>query len=155
MFKPDFFHSNQIQAIQTTRIGGNSKPPYAAMNLGVFGEDPEALINVNALAKHTPHSPVFMKQVHGNRVVEYKSKPAKHGEIEADACFTREKGIVCAVLSADCLPVLITDNENTVVAAVHCGWKGLHLNLLKKKLRKLDLILIKLIEKILLIMLIV
>ncbi|MBL4773392.1 MAG: peptidoglycan editing factor PgeF, partial [Alcanivoracaceae bacterium] len=58
--------------------------------------------------------------------------------IKADACFTKNKNIICAVLSADCLPVLIADKQATVVAAVHCGWRGLYTNILKNCIEKLN-----------------
>jgi YfiH family protein len=139
MFKPDFFQSKHVNALQTTRMGGVSQKPYQSMNLGVFGEDSDVSKNIDVLSKQTPHQPVFMQQVHGNKVVEYLQIPKRHGEQKADACYTREKGIVCAVLSADCLPVLITDKENSVVAAVHCGWRGLHANILKETLCKMEI----------------
>ena len=138
MFKPDFFQSLNVNALQTTRFGGASKKPYDSMNLGVFGSDLNVAENIEILAAKLPHSPIFMQQIHGNKVVEYLEAPSRHGEIKADACFTREKGVVCAVLSADCLPVLITDKDNSVVAAIHCGWRGLHANILRETIKKLN-----------------
>lgn len=139
MFKPDFFQPLNVTALQTTRIGGQSKKPYDSMNLGVFGEDPNVQENLNILSKQLPHPVVFLQQVHGNKVIEYLKQPLTHGEHKADACFSKQKGVVCAVLSADCLPVLMTDKNNTVVAAVHCGWRGLQSNILQNTIKLLNL----------------
>jgi YfiH family protein len=139
MFKPDFFHSLKVSALQTTRMGGVSKKPYDSMNLGVFGDDPLVQENIKILSKRLPHQPQFLNQIHSNRVVEYCHPPNFQDEIKADACFTRQKGIVCAVLSADCLPVLITDKASTVVAAVHCGWRGLYAKILDETIKQIAL----------------
>jgi len=141
IIKPDIFNKNATQSIQTTRIGGRSSKPFDTLNLGVFGKDKINAINNCELIKKIqslPHSPIFMEQVHGNKVVEYSYVPANHGEIKADACFTKQKDIICSVLSADCLPVLIADKQASVVAAVHCGWKGLYSEILKNTLDKLE-----------------
>jgi YfiH family protein len=137
MFNPDFFQSLKVNALQTTRIGGVSTKPYQSMNLGLFGEDPSAQENNKILANKLPHEAIFLQQVHGNKVVEYKQQPKTQGEYKADACFSSQKGVVCAVLSADCLPVLITDKASSIVAAVHCGWRGLHANILGETIKQL------------------
>lgn len=138
---PEIFEKKSIHALQTTRLRGQSKKPFDSMNLGVFGPDKNnALVNLDLLAnsQQFPHKPIFMQQIHGNNVVEYHKQAAIHGENKADACFTKQKGIICTVLTADCLPVLISDKNATVVAAVHCGWKGLFSNILKKTINKMD-----------------
>ncbi len=140
IIKPEIFDTKRIGSMQTTRVGGCSQAPYDGMNLGCFGEDPVVDNNLALLQeKHClPHRPVFLKQVHGDRVVEYRQTPQHHGQFEADACFTRQKNIICAVLSADCLPVLLTDKSATFVAAIHCGWRGLYANILKKTVAQLE-----------------
>lgn len=139
---PDIFEKKSIQALQTTRLGGQSDKPYDSLNLGVFGLDQtNALANVSLLEKsqNLPHQPVFMQQDHTNKVVEYHEQPIKHGKNIADACFTKTKGIICTVLTADCLPVLISDKNTTIVAAVHCGWKGLYSEILKNTINKMNI----------------
>jgi len=74
----------------------------------------------------------MLKQVHGDRVVEYHDTPNKDFQYNADACFTRQPGVVCAVMTADCLPVLLTDVEAGFVAAVHCGWRSLYAGILSR-----------------------
>ncbi len=138
---PEIFDKKTIQALQTTRIRGQSNKPYDSLNLGVFGPDKNhALANLDLLvsSQQFPHKPIFMQQVHGNKVVEYNNQTANHGDICADACFTKQKDTVCTVLTADCLPVLISDKNATVVAAVHCGWKGLFSEILKNTINKMD-----------------
>ncbi len=77
-----------------------------------------------------PHTPIFMQQVHGNQVVEYTEPPQNHFAHQADACFTRATGVLCAIMTADCLPVLLTDRAGSFVAAVHCGWRSLYADIL-------------------------
>ncbi len=140
IIKPELFKQKNVKSLQSTRIGSDSKKPYNFLNLGVFGSDEQAPSNVKLFSQsqNLPHPLVFLKQTHSNKVVEYIKPPKKHGESIADACFTRKKGIICSVLSADCLPVLITDKQATVVAAVHCGWRGLYADILKNTILKLN-----------------
>lgn len=140
LIKPDKFNNSSFKSLQTTRMGGVSDRPYDSLNLGVFGQDKsQAYANIDQIVQSSnlPHSPIFMDQIHSDKVVEYKTKPLQHGEHKADACFTKEKGIICSVLSADCLPVLIVDKQASIVAAVHCGWKGLYSEILKHTIEKL------------------
>ncbi|MCF6318136.1 MAG: peptidoglycan editing factor PgeF [Proteobacteria bacterium] len=141
IINPEIFTNITIQSLQTTRMCGRSTKPYDSLNLGVFGPDKaNGLANLENLSQsqNLPHKPVFLQQIHGNKVVEYISSPKAHGEIQADACFTKQKRVVCTVLTADCLPVLIADKQATVVAAVHCGWKGLYSEILKNTIKQLN-----------------
>ena len=107
----------------TTRAGGVSPPPWDSLNLGDHvGDDPaHVAANRARLRESLPAEPSWLKQVHSARVVEL----GRDTDFEADASFTREKGRVCAVLTADCLPVLFCDRAGSVVAAAHAGWRGL------------------------------
>ena len=84
-----------------------------------------------------PHHPIFMHQVHGTNSIALKAPPIKHFWHSADACYTFNKGIICAVMTADCLPVLITDTQASFVAAVHCGWRSLYQDILTRLLTKI------------------
>jgi YfiH family protein len=140
IIKPEIFNSKLTKSIQTTRLGGVSVHPYDSFNMGVFGLDKsQVLTNIGKIQETNkmPHTPVFMDQIHSNKVFEYEIEPVNHGAIKADACFTKKKGIVCAVLSADCLPVLIADKQASVVAAVHCGWRGLYSGILQNTIDSL------------------
>lgn len=87
---------------------------------------------------HLPHNPVFMLQKHENHVIEYFEPPKSHFKEQADACFTRTPGVICAVMTADCLPVIMTDIHGSFVAAVHCGWRSLSANILDKTISAIN-----------------
>ena len=70
-----------------------------------------------------PSPPIWLKQVHGNRVVIADEVQAE--KPEADAAITRKKNVVCVVRTADCLPILLCDQAGCEIAAIHAGWKGL------------------------------
>lgn len=119
-----------VRALVTTRRGGCSTGPWAAadgsggLNLGLGSGD--ALENVqrnrDRLAVLLPASPAWLSQVHGTRVVEAEAGATV---IEADASTSITPGAVCAVLMADCLPVLIASRNGHGVGAAHAGWRGL------------------------------
>ena len=113
-----------VRAYTTTRAGGVSAGAYAALNLAAHvGDDPAAVEeNRRRLRTHLPSEPLWLTQVHGHAVV--RAEEAAEG-VEADAAFTRRAGRVCAVMTADCLPVLLCNDVGTVVAAAHAGWRGL------------------------------
>lgn len=121
---PDWPAPATVRALQTTRRGGVSRPPYTSLNLGGHvGDDPAAVAaNRARLAAGLPAPPLWLEQVHGIGVVD---ADACVGRVEADAAVARRSGRVCAVMTADCLPVLLCDRAGTVVAAVHAGWRGL------------------------------
>jgi len=120
---PDWPAPARVKSLMTTRVGGVSQPPWASLNLGDHvGDDPDHVAANRAhLRQQLPAEPGWLRQVHSARVVElgHETNP------EADAAFTREPGQVCAVLTADCLPVLFCDRSGSVVAAAHAGWRGL------------------------------
>ncbi|MDH5327740.1 MAG: peptidoglycan editing factor PgeF [Gammaproteobacteria bacterium] len=117
-----------VRAAVTTRLGGVSSQPYDSFNLGDHvGDDPGTVaLNRQRLLDEMqlPSVPVWLQQVHGIRVVD-AAGVSKADAVQADAAFTRTPGVVCAVMTADCLPVLFSDREGTVVAAAHAGWRGL------------------------------
>ncbi len=115
----------RVRAVCTTRAGGRSQPPYDSLNLGDHvGDDPLAVgTNRALLAQALAAHPVFLKQVHGRGVVALDAHTPQG--TEADACLTRERGVACTIMVADCLPLLFTDNRGSFVAAAHAGWRGL------------------------------
>ncbi len=121
---PDWPAPAGVRALSTTRSGGVSAPPWQSLNLGDHvGDDPLAVAaNRATLRNELPAEPVWLNQVHGTRCVD--AARALPGT-QADAGFTRQRGVVCAVLTADCLPVLLCDERATVVAIAHAGWRGL------------------------------
>ncbi|MDP2169442.1 MAG: peptidoglycan editing factor PgeF [Rhodocyclaceae bacterium] len=127
---PDWPAPPHVRALVTTRLGGVSSAPFASFNLGDHvGDAPEAVAaNRRRLRQHLPAEPVWLQQVHGNRCIDAQlaatATPTGVAP-EADAAFTRASGVVCAVLTADCLPVLLCDEDGSTVAAAHAGWRGL------------------------------
>ena len=108
----------------TTRLGGVSRPPFESLNLGDQVGDAAALVTENRtrLRDILPDEPCWLRQVHGRTVA-----CADDGTDfpQADAAYSRQAGTVCAVMTADCLPVLFCDEAGRVVAAAHAGWRGL------------------------------
>jgi len=123
--RPDWPAPAHVHALCTTRTGGRSAFPYDSLNLGDHvGDEPLAVgANRAFLAKTLGARPVFLSQVHGRRVVEL-DPGTPHGT-EADACLTSTRGLACTIMVADCLPVLLTNREGSVVAGAHAGWRGL------------------------------
>ena len=125
--EPDWPAPPEVRALSTTRAGGVSAGPFSALNLAAHvGDDPAAVAANRArlrAAAGLPAEPAWLRQVHGARVVRL---PAEGGAApEADGAWTDRPGVVCAVLTADCLPVLLCDRCGTRVAALHAGWRGL------------------------------
>lgn len=123
---PDWPAPAGVRALSTLRGGGVSAPPYASLNLGSHVGDVPAAVAENRrrlrAAGALPAEPVWLSQVHGARV---RDLDADEVPGEADAAITRRAGRVCAVLTADCLPVLLACASGDAVAAVHAGWRGL------------------------------
>lgn len=138
MFTVSSFSNPNVHALQTTRKGGFSQTPFDSMNLGENTGDEAVEQNIRQLTKTAklPHSPLFLNQIHSSSVVEYSAKPQT--KQDADACFTRASGVVCAVLTADCLPILLSSKSENLVAAIHCGWRGLHQDILAKTIAKMQ-----------------
>jgi polyphenol oxidase len=113
-----------IRALQTTRIGGFSRVPYDSLNLGSHVADSPLDVARNRMLLNTlmPSEPVWLEQVHGISVTNADSASCLP---QADACIATRRSAVCVVMTADCLPVLLCDQQGTVVGAVHAGWKGL------------------------------
>lgn len=128
---PDWPAPQLVRAFVTTRqLPGNSLPPYEAFNLGSrTGEDPAfALANRELLVRAfaLPSTPRWLRQVHGNQVAAFDAATEPNdAEPQADAAITRTPGVVLAILTADCLPILLCAEDGSEIAAVHAGWRGL------------------------------
>jgi YfiH family protein len=119
-----------IGAFSTVRQGGCSLAPYddgsggGGLNLGLHvGDVPEHVERNRLLIQSSlPARPAWLTQVHGATVVDaFSANEVPH----ADASITTRHGVVCAIQTADCLPVLFCDTAGSVVGAAHAGWRGL------------------------------
>jgi YfiH family protein len=135
--EPEWPAPRGVRALITTRAGGVSRGAYAGFNLGLrSGDAIEAVVRNRAtLRQWLPAEPLWLRQVHGTSVVE---ADGANEMPEADAAFSRRPGTVCAVLTADCLPVLLCDERGTVIAAAHAGWRGLCAGVIEQTLRAMD-----------------
>lgn len=121
---PDWPVPENIKATVTTRTGGYSQSPFNGFNLATHVEDEhDAVIKNRKMlteALQLPSEPVWLEQVHSAVAIEASNKNRK-----ADASYTNQINTVCAVMTADCLPVLFCNKHGTQVAAAHAGWRGL------------------------------
>ncbi len=130
---------SNVRAVCTTRTGGVSVGAYASLNLATHvGDDPAAVATnrqrlCTALA--LPSEPCWLEQTHGANLVEARAYPAPPS---ADASFTTVRGRVCAILTADCLPILLCDRLGTMVLAIHAGWRGLFNGIIASTLTRCD-----------------
>ena len=137
--RPDWPAPTNVHAAVTTRIGGISPPPFNSLNLGDHvGDDPAAVAeNRRRVVEelYLSAGPRWLSQVHGTDVVD---ATAISPGCEADASRTNQSGVVCAVLTADCLPVLVCDKAGRNVAAVHAGWRGLLNGVIERAISEME-----------------
>ena len=140
---PDWPVPARVAAVVTTRNGGVSAGRYASLNLGAAsatragGDTPDAVAQNRArLRALLPAEPAWLAQVHGTAVHD-ADLPATDGPPIADAAVTRTPGVVLAVQSADCLPVLLADREGAAIAIAHAGWRGLAAGVVDNAVRAL------------------
>ncbi|TFZ03331.1 peptidoglycan editing factor PgeF [Ramlibacter rhizophilus] len=125
LLRPDWPAPASVRAACSTRKGGVSAPPYDSLNLGDHvGDDPSAVAaNRARYAAALGARPVFLRQVHGSTALRLDA--GTPDGVEADACVSTTRGLACTIMVADCLPVLLCDDEGRAVAAAHAGWRGL------------------------------
>lgn len=131
-----------VRALVTTRVSlqGVSAPPYERFNMAEHvGDDPVAVKENRArLRMLLPAEPLWLNQTHGISVVDAAVSCNNGYGVEADASFTRQSGQVCAVMTADCLPLLLATSDGSCVAAVHAGWRGLLAGIIEATLDRLN-----------------
>jgi polyphenol oxidase len=138
ILKPDWPAPVNVFSVITTRKNGVSLPPWNSLNLGFNTGDSVDSVKRNwrDLSKelNLPSAPQLLDQVHGAHAIKATcSAPAVIG----DASFTDIAGIVCAVTTADCLPILICNTQGTIVSSIHAGWRGLSAGIVKNTIRQL------------------
>jgi len=124
-FAPDWPAPPWVHALQTERTGGVSSGIYASLNLGTHVGDAPADVAKNrrrlVRAGRLPDEPVWLEQVHGTRIVDLD----RGWSGPADGAVTGRAGVVCAVMTADCLPVLLAARSTRRIGVAHAGWRGL------------------------------
>lgn len=129
---------SHVNALTTTRQGGVSVPPYASLNLAYHvGDDVSAVAeNRRQLIQQyqLPSAPCYLEQIHSNQVIELSGPSSQVPQ--ADAAYTRQPNVVCAVMTADCLPILLCDVTGQEIAAIHAGWRGLVQQIIEQTLTK-------------------
>jgi len=125
--KPDWPAPRNIHAAVTLRTGGISQGSFSSLNPALHVNDSPQSVAENRHIISTmldlPSSPVWLEQIHSDRVVKAEYSPQTLQQ--ADASYTDQSKIVCSVLTADCLPVLLCSPDGTKIAAIHAGWRGL------------------------------
>jgi len=124
--EPDWPVKSNIHAAVTLREGGLSKDDFQSLNpaLHVNDNSETVLANRKVISQmlNLPSNPIWLEQVHSNRVIKIDKNTAVQ---QADASYTDQAGVVSVVMTADCLPVLLASSDGTEIAAVHAGWRGL------------------------------
>jgi len=138
VIRPDWDAPPNVFAFSTTRNGGFSQGPWRSLNFGKScGDDPEHVAkNRQLLNELLPDAPRWISQVHGTNVASWEE--ANASIVTADAIYTDKPGQVCAVMTADCLPVVFCDRAGTRVAVAHAGWRGLAAGILESTVARLD-----------------
>ena len=131
---PDWPAPANVHARVTTRAGGASTGPWQGLNLATHVGDDPAHVGLNRawLRAQLPGEPLWLEQVHGIDCVMAESSLAG---CKADASVSFEPWQICAVLTADCLPVLFCTQDGQCVAAAHAGWRGLLAGVLENTVR--------------------
>jgi len=136
--KPEWPLPAHIHAAVTLRTGGVSQGGYASLNpAGHVHDDPQHVQTNRRIIRdmlHLPAEPVWLQQVHGVQVL--KADSSENSPV-ADASYTNQSGVVCAVLTADCLPVLFCGDQGRIIAAAHAGWRGLLAGVLEQTLKSM------------------
>lgn len=127
-----------VHALTTTRLTGQSKPPFDQNNLALHVGDEPLSVNANREALmqtlKLPHTPAWLNQTHSTRCVFVEEETDR----DADAAITRSRGLPLAILTADCLPIVLCNHEGTEIAAIHAGWRGLVNGIVEQTLSRMQ-----------------
>lgn len=126
-----------VRTLISTRLGGVSQAPFASLNVGMHtGDDLEHVAHNRTIIQSCIPLPLaYLNQTHSTTVVA--ASDALHTLLDADASFDRSAQVACAVMTADCLPVLFCDRKASVVAAAHAGWRGLAAGVLQNTIHSM------------------
>lgn len=141
LIAPQWSAASCVHAFVTTKEGGLSSPPYQSLNLGDHvGDDPQKVLSNRLLVRaHLPSDPIWLSQTHSTVVSTPMSRQHRKSDLSilADASVTNIPNEVLAIMTADCLPVLISSDDGTVVGAAHAGWRGLCLGVIENTINEM------------------
>jgi polyphenol oxidase len=139
MLRPEWAAPPGVRAGMTTREGGVSQGPFASLNLSAsVGDAPEAVAQNRRRVQAAWGLPFFTPHlVHGAAVVRISAASLQEPRPQADACWSTDPSLACAVTAADCLPVLFSTADGRAVAAAHAGWRGLAAGVLEHTVQAL------------------
>lgn len=136
IIEPEWALPAAVRVASTTRIGGESLPPFDSFNLGLHVQDDETHVRRNRAQLidylALPTEPHWLHQIHGTQVCRLSNDQPSEKNVPADASWTDTPGVVLAIVTADCLPVVIANQAQTAVAVAHAGWRGLAGGILKQ-----------------------
>ncbi|MFT5674166.1 MAG: YfiH family protein [Paraglaciecola sp.] len=136
--QPNWPAPNNVRAYTTSRLGGKSKAPFDTLNVGQHVGDDKSIVDENRALLPNYQNIVWLQQIHGNRSIELSSDLVGLATPPiADASFSRRVKLTCAVMSADCLPVLICNKQGSCVAAIHAGWRSLASGIIENTLNQM------------------
>lgn len=135
-FVPQWDVPTSVKVLSTDRLNGLSEGVYASFNLGTHVGDDLTMVLQNRNLLPTPSEPAWLTQPHGNQVLPLPLDSTNNSV--ADGSYTTKPGHVSVIMTADCLPVLLCNDEGNFVAAIHCGWRGLAADILKVSVSKFD-----------------
>lgn len=134
-FRPDWPAPPGVRALMSTRQGGAGEAPFDTLNLALDPLDPAVDENRRRFSRALGATPRWLHQVHGAEVVRLETAPT--GMLRADASVSLDPAQACAVIVADCLPVLLCTADGRGVAAAHAGWRGLAGGIVERTVRAL------------------
>lgn len=141
MAEPKFIQASwsaptNVVAYTSCRIGGSSLPPFDSFNVAQHVGDDPVTVEQNRHKLSNSQRYQWLNQTHSDVCIELPQNGVS--VLNADACFSSQINQVCAVMTADCLPVLLCNSHGTKIAAIHAGWRGLADNIIEKTLEKMD-----------------
>ncbi len=137
--QPNWPAPKNVKAFTSCRSKGFSLAPYDSFNLAQHVGDEPGLVNKNRQLLPNNKNFVWLNQTHSNICIDFDINETTQDTVfQADACSSSKKNQVCAVMTADCLPILLCDKQGTCVAAVHAGWRGLADGILENTVSKMS-----------------
>ncbi|MFN8769953.1 MAG: peptidoglycan editing factor PgeF [Neisseriaceae bacterium] len=142
---PNWNKPTKVKVLITTRNGGVSMGAYRSFNLAAHVDDDPTLVlqNRKILSQYLPSEPIWLKQTHSTNIlnlIDNIDNIKINLENEYDGIITNNKSQVAVVMTADCIPLLLTDKHGTFVGAIHAGWRGLANGIVDNVLTQINVI---------------